>query len=142
MPSLANFFSHCLVFPSLNLPPNNSKNDRIKAYCFKKRKPYCSLPFFLGETTVNAEPVISMGINIQYVFIFLEPPCTHEMENIPTILVSGVPKPAPNLFIPECDEDGFFMPQQCHKKDCWCVDRNGGEIKGTRVKGSQTKCGT
>lgn len=56
------------------------------------------------------------------------------MQAVPTILLRGEPKPMPGLFTPKCDEDGFFMPKQCNKKrgDCWCVDRNGAEIDGTR----------
>uniref|UniRef100_A0A674NC72 Nidogen 2 n=1 Tax=Takifugu rubripes TaxID=31033 RepID=A0A674NC72_TAKRU len=44
---------------------------------------------------------------------------------------------APNLgaFIPQCDTDGSYRPQQCHGSTghCWCVDSNGQEQAGTRT---------
>ncbi|MEQ2184742.1 hypothetical protein GOODEAATRI_011262 [Goodea atripinnis] len=38
-------------------------------------------------------------------------------------------------YIPECDENGDYLPVQCHSstRQCWCVDRNGQEIPGTRT---------
>uniref|UniRef100_A0A671K373 Testican-3-like n=1 Tax=Sinocyclocheilus anshuiensis TaxID=1608454 RepID=A0A671K373_9TELE len=40
-------------------------------------------------------------------------------------------------YIPSCDEDGFYRPQQCHRSrgQCWCVDRNGNEIAGSHTHG-------
>ena len=51
------------------------------------------------------------------------------------LLIAGV-------FIPDCDDDGFYKRLQCHgsKGECWCVDRNGHEIPQTRVKG-HAECG-
>lgn len=43
-------------------------------------------------------------------------------------------------FIPSCDEDGFYRKLQCDRGECWCVDQNGGEVAGTRVRG-KTDCG-
>ncbi|EDO40366.1 predicted protein, partial [Nematostella vectensis] len=42
------------------------------------------------------------------------------------------------LFVPECKPDGTYEGMQCHVGTglCWCVDRWGHEIIGTRVKGS------
>ncbi|XP_048581312.1 uncharacterized protein LOC5512067 isoform X7 [Nematostella vectensis] len=44
----------------------------------------------------------------------------------------------PGLFVPECKPDGTYEGMQCHVGTglCWCVDRWGHEIIGTRVKGS------
>ncbi|XP_065257208.1 nidogen-1 [Emys orbicularis] len=38
-------------------------------------------------------------------------------------------------FVPQCDEHGNYQPTQCHSSTgyCWCVDRNGNEIDGTRT---------
>ncbi|KAG0423348.1 hypothetical protein HPB47_000864 [Ixodes persulcatus] len=35
---------------------------------------------------------------------------------------------------PQCDEEGYFMPAQCHSSAgmCWCVDRHGAEFANTR----------
>lgn len=45
--------------------------------------------------------------------------------------------PGLGAFVPSCDEDGFFERQQCHGStgQCWCVDRNGHEIRATRTQG-------
>ncbi|XP_049319666.1 nidogen-2 isoform X11 [Astyanax mexicanus] len=38
-------------------------------------------------------------------------------------------------FVPECDEQGQYRPQQCHGSTghCWCVDSRGQERQGTRT---------
>ncbi|CAM4648270.1 unnamed protein product [Leuciscus chuanchicus] len=38
-------------------------------------------------------------------------------------------------FIPQCDEEGQYRPQQCHRSTahCWCVDSRGQERAGTRT---------
>ncbi|XP_030210310.1 nidogen-2 isoform X2 [Gadus morhua] len=43
--------------------------------------------------------------------------------------------PAPGAFVPDCDEDGQYRPQQCHGSTghCWCVDQEGQERAGTRT---------
>uniref|UniRef100_A0A8D0KVY6 Nidogen 1 n=1 Tax=Strix occidentalis caurina TaxID=311401 RepID=A0A8D0KVY6_STROC len=46
-------------------------------------------------------------------------------------------------FIPQCDEHGNYLPTQCHSSTgyCWCVDRDGNEIDGTRSgPGVQPPC--
>jgi hypothetical protein len=44
------------------------------------------------------------------------------------------------LWIPDCAPDGSYEPIQCHPASgyCWCVDRDGHELFGTRVKGKRT----
>ncbi|XP_022806051.1 uncharacterized protein LOC111343164 [Stylophora pistillata] len=46
-------------------------------------------------------------------------------------------KPAPGVFVPECDTSGNFKASQCHEASgfCWCVDAEGNEIARTRVRG-------
>jgi len=75
----------------------------------------------------------------------VSPPCTKAIQDVPTMILRGEPRPM-GKFTPTCDEDGFFMPKQCNtNNECWCVDRNGSEIKGTRnlefvsCNGSPTK---
>ncbi|XP_048223657.1 nidogen-1 [Perognathus longimembris pacificus] len=42
----------------------------------------------------------------------------------------------PGVFVPECDEHGRYAPTQCHGSTgyCWCVDREGRELEGTRTR--------
>ncbi|KAM9364369.1 nidogen-1 [Pholidichthys leucotaenia] len=53
------------------------------------------------------------------------------------------PRPAVGQYIPTCDENGAYEPMQCHGSTghCWCVDRNGQEIPGTRSRpGNRPMC--
>ncbi|XP_068183665.1 testican-2 isoform X2 [Antennarius striatus] len=61
-----------------------------------------------------------------------KPPCLTELERIQT-LDGG--KRRFGRFIPSCDEDGFYRRQQCDRGECWCVDQNGGEVLGSRIRG-------
>ncbi|XP_018413880.1 PREDICTED: nidogen-2 [Nanorana parkeri] len=53
-------------------------------------------------------------------------------------LFQGQPRgprpPIVGAFVPECDEEGNYVPLQCHGSTghCWCVDKNGNEVDGTR----------
>ncbi|XP_040092242.1 nidogen-1 [Oryx dammah] len=60
--------------------------------------------------------------------------CQLERERIVGTADSPRPQP-PGLFVPECDEQGHYMPTQCHSSTgyCWCVDRDGQEVEGTRT---------
>ncbi|XP_047459404.1 nidogen-1 [Mugil cephalus] len=46
------------------------------------------------------------------------------------------PRPPIGLYVPSCDENGEYEPMQCHGStgQCWCVDRNGQELPGTRSR--------
>ncbi|XP_021516548.1 nidogen-1 [Meriones unguiculatus] len=39
------------------------------------------------------------------------------------------------VFVPQCDDYGHYVPTQCHPSTgyCWCVDRDGRELEGTRT---------
>lgn len=45
------------------------------------------------------------------------------------------PRPAVGQYVPTCDAYGAYEPMQCHGSlgQCWCVDREGQEITGTRT---------
>lgn len=45
-------------------------------------------------------------------------------------------------YLPSCDEAGYYRAHQCHSSSnqCWCVDRYGNEIAGSRARGA-TNCG-
>ncbi|XP_052010979.1 HLA class II histocompatibility antigen gamma chain-like isoform X2 [Xyrauchen texanus] len=49
----------------------------------------------------------------------------------------------PGFFRPQCDEQGNYLPMQCWHSTgyCWCVDKDGTEIEGTRIKG-RPQCGS
>ncbi|XP_059577882.1 testican-3 isoform X3 [Alligator mississippiensis] len=64
------------------------------------------------------------------------PPCQTELSNIQK--QQGGKKLLDNYYIPLCDEDGYYKPSQCHGStgQCWCVDRYGNEVTGSRTTGA------
>ena len=44
------------------------------------------------------------------------------------------------FFDPTCDEHGFYAKKQCHSGHCWCSDRDGNLIAGSKKKGN-VDCG-
>ena len=57
----------------------------------------------------------------------------------------AVPAGIVGAFVPSCKDDGSYNEKQCYGSigHCWCVDKRGEEIKGSR-KGPGTgmvKCG-
>ncbi|KAG9344326.1 hypothetical protein JZ751_010995 [Albula glossodonta] len=63
--------------------------------------------------------------------------CERHRESILSSSVFGPrgPRPIPGQYVPTCDALGAYEPTQCHGSigQCWCVDRNGEEIPGTRT---------
>ncbi|XP_071390603.1 nidogen-1 [Centroberyx affinis] len=69
--------------------------------------------------------------------------CESHRESVLGESVPRGPRPPVGAFIPTCDEQGAYEPMQCHGSTgyCWCVDRNGQEIHGTRSgPGSRPMC--
>ncbi|KAG8453853.1 hypothetical protein GDO86_000469 [Hymenochirus boettgeri] len=68
-----------------------------------------------------------------------DPPCQMELGNIQK---QHEGKKLLGYYIPVCDEDGYYKPAQCHGSvgQCWCVDRYGNELAGSRKIGS-AECG-
>lgn len=64
-----------------------------------------------------------------------KPACLAELERIQ---VQQVAKKKPGMYIPSCDEDGYYRQLQCDQSmgECWCVDQHGGEIMGSRIHGN------
>ncbi|KAH0520035.1 Nidogen-2 [Microtus ochrogaster] len=48
--------------------------------------------------------------------------------------------PRDDQYVPQCDDLGHFIPLQCHGKSdfCWCVDKDGRELQGTRSQPGTT----
>ncbi|XP_051030473.1 nidogen-2 isoform X2 [Phodopus roborovskii] len=48
--------------------------------------------------------------------------------------------PGSRIHIPQCDDQGNFVPLQCHGNTgfCWCVDQNGHEVPGTQTPPGST----
>ncbi|XP_046899062.1 CD74 molecule, major histocompatibility complex, class II invariant chain b isoform X2 [Hypomesus transpacificus] len=45
----------------------------------------------------------------------------------------------PASFRPACDEEGNYVPQQCWKDMCWCVDASGKQVEGS-IKHGKAFC--
>ncbi|XP_030013493.1 nidogen-2 [Sphaeramia orbicularis] len=59
--------------------------------------------------------------------------CEHHRDSVQTTSPEGYP--IPGAFVPQCDANGQYSPQQCHSSTghCWCVDTTGQERPGTRT---------
>ncbi|XP_075684049.1 thyroglobulin [Rhinoderma darwinii] len=44
------------------------------------------------------------------------------------------------IFVPTCTKDGRYEEIQCTTSECWCVDKQGREIQGTRTQDQQPTC--
>jgi sparc/osteonectin/cwcv/kazal-like domain-containing proteoglycan (testican) len=62
-----------------------------------------------------------------------EPPCHKaQRKHDPHLLGSWVPR---------CDVEGYFRPEQCHEGSCFCVDKWGREFDHSRVLHAHADCG-
>ncbi|XP_069100081.1 testican-3 [Pleurodeles waltl] len=68
-----------------------------------------------------------------------DPPCQTELSNIQK---QQAGKKLLGVYVPMCDEDGYYKATQCHESMglCWCVDRYGNELTGSRTNGA-VDCG-
>ncbi|XP_029942368.1 nidogen-2 [Salarias fasciatus] len=59
--------------------------------------------------------------------------CEHHRDSVQTSSPDG--QPIVGGFVPQCDAEGQYLPQQCHGSTghCWCVDSRGEERAGTRT---------
>eukprot|EP00794_Sanderia_malayensis_P006764 gene6764-7525_t len=125
------------MFDYLDTNNDNILQDKELADIEEADGEHCMKKFFLGCDR-NRNGTVE---KVEFCrCLCVEPPCTKAIEDIPTLLVSGVPQPVPGLFAPKCDEDGFYIAKQCTDKECFCVDRNGQEVEETRVKGKNLDC--
>ncbi|XP_065411117.1 testican-1 isoform X1 [Chrysemys picta bellii] len=76
--------------------------------------------------------------NNEWCYCFQKPgglPCQNEMNRIQK-LSRG--KSLLGVFLPRCNEEGYYKATQCHGStgQCWCVDKYGNEIAGSRKQGT------
>nr|XP_046238840.1 LOW QUALITY PROTEIN: nidogen-2 [Scatophagus argus] len=59
--------------------------------------------------------------------------CEHHRDSVQTTSPEGYP--IVGAYVPQCDDNGQYIPLQCHGSTghCWCVDSNGQERAGTRT---------
>ncbi|XP_077462107.1 uncharacterized protein nid2a isoform X4 [Stigmatopora argus] len=64
--------------------------------------------------------------------------CEHHRDSVQTTSSEGFP--LVGVFVPQCDTNGKYTPQQCHGSTghCWCVDSQGQERPGTRTPPATT----
>ncbi|XP_075384125.1 testican-3 isoform X2 [Tenrec ecaudatus] len=94
---------------------------------------HCTKAFFNSCDTYK-DSLIS---NNEWCYCFQrqqDPPCQTELSKMRK--QQGVQK-LRGLYIPLCDEDGYYKPTQCQGRirQCWCVDRYGNEVTGSRTNG-------
>ena len=67
-------------------------------------------------------------------------PCAGMADDI--VAMEGISGRVGQDFIPQCDEQGNYMPVQCDWRtaECWCVDDAGDETAGSRVSLSNVSC--
>ncbi|XP_060935157.1 testican-1 [Limanda limanda] len=76
--------------------------------------------------------------NNEWCYCFQKPdglPCQTEKSRIQN---QSRKKSLIGSYIPRCTEEGYFKPTQCHGStgQCWCVDKYGNEIAGSRKQGN------
>ncbi|XP_008281347.1 nidogen-2 isoform X7 [Stegastes partitus] len=64
--------------------------------------------------------------------------CEHHRDSVQTTSPEGYP--LFGAYAPQCDENGQYLPLQCHSStgQCWCVDSSGEEKRGTRTPAGTT----
>ncbi|NP_001088178.1 nidogen 2 L homeolog precursor [Xenopus laevis] len=70
----------------------------------------------------------------------LRTPCLEKRQQLLGQLHPRGSRPVVGQFVPECDAEGNYVPLQCHGSTghCWCVDKLGEEIAGTRTQPGRT----
>ena len=74
-------------------------------------------------------------------FYIIEDLTKCQVENAKASTLSRSPQLQPiGRFVPKCEADGSYSQIQCWSSTgyCWCVDKKGDEVPGTRVRGRPT----
>uniref|UniRef100_H3CFK4 SPARC (osteonectin), cwcv and kazal like domains proteoglycan 3 n=1 Tax=Tetraodon nigroviridis TaxID=99883 RepID=H3CFK4_TETNG len=111
--------------------------SEIKSLYLDRNEP-CSDTFF-KSCNVHADKVITSTEWCTCFQRYTDSPCKTELSSISK---KQAGKKLLGQYLPSCDEDGYYRSHQCHSSSnqCWCVDRYGNEIAGSRTHGP-TNCG-
>lgn len=111
----------------------------------------CSISYTTGVPWDLSPPFRSGPHRNMIPLLLLSPPertktrCETHRESLLAVTEFGPrgPRPPVGQYIPTCDANGEYEPMQCHGSTgyCWCVERNGQEIPGSRSgPGSSPMC--
>uniref|UniRef100_A0A3B3ZNZ8 Thyroglobulin type-1 domain-containing protein n=1 Tax=Periophthalmus magnuspinnatus TaxID=409849 RepID=A0A3B3ZNZ8_9GOBI len=78
-----------------------------------------------------------LSVSVSWVYGTLLRPkthCEHHRDSVQTTSPEGYP--ILGAYVPQCDAEGQYLPQQCHGSTghCWCVDTTGQERAGSRTE--------
>ncbi|KAK7929650.1 hypothetical protein WMY93_006045 [Mugilogobius chulae] len=106
--------------------------SEIKSLYMDRNEP-CSDAFFKSCDT-HMDKVITSSEWCTCFQRYTDSPCKAELSSI------NKKQPGKKLlgqYLPSCDEEGYYRSHQCHSSSgqCWCVDRYGNEVAGSRTHG-------
>ncbi|TWW81947.1 Testican-2 SPARC/osteonectin, CWCV, and [Takifugu flavidus] len=107
-------------------PPCLAELERIQVQGAAKMNP--------GEKRIRHNRTLKFRMNlIKETAASIQPPYSTSLVLHPAPL-----RIAPGMYIPSCDEDGYYRKVQCDQSrgECWCVDQHGGELMGSRIHGN------
>ncbi|XP_053712998.1 testican-3 [Synchiropus splendidus] len=106
--------------------------SELKSLYLDRNEP-CSDAFFKSCDT-HGDKVISSSEWCTCFQRYADSPCKAELSSINR---KQAGKKLLGQYLPSCDEDGFYRSHQCHSSSgqCWCVDRYGNEVAGSRTHG-------
>ncbi|XP_056135586.1 testican-3 isoform X2 [Lampris incognitus] len=106
--------------------------SEIKSLYLDRNEP-CSNTFFTSCDT-RVDKVITSSEWCTCFQRHTDSPCKAELSNINK---KQAGKKLLGQYLPSCDEEGYYRSHQCHSSSgqCWCVDRYGNEVAGSRSHG-------
>ncbi|XP_028402913.1 testican-3-like [Dendronephthya gigantea] len=93
---------------------------------------HCMRKFFIN-CDLNNDKKLSLN-ELCTCFMHVEPPCKQAKKEYLE------QEPMLGRYEPDCDEDGYYKPRQCHENYCWCVDRYNEVIEGTKKESRLVNC--
>ncbi|XP_071371155.1 testican-3 isoform X2 [Centroberyx affinis] len=106
--------------------------SEIQSLYLDRNEP-CSDAFFRSCDT-HADKVITSSEWCTCFQRHTDSPCKAELSSINK---KQAGKKLLGQYLPSCDEEGYYRSHQCHSSSgqCWCVDRYGNEVAGSRTHG-------